>query len=101
MIAKTSPANVKPLDQAVKQRAGSKQAQVLSMLLKPAGTTIDAIMKTTGWQAHSVRGFFAGVIRKKLKLTLTSEAGDGGRVYKVSGDTGSTNAGLKPTKAAA
>ncbi len=101
VIAKTTPANVKPLVQAVKQRAGSKQAQVLSMLLKPAGTTIDAIMKTTGWQAHSVRGFFANVVRKKLKLTLTSEAGDGCRVYKVSGNTGSTNAGLKPTKAAA
>lgn len=77
--------------QPAKQRAGSKQTQVLEMLVKPAGATIEAIMTATGWQPHSVRGFLAGVVRKKLKLTLISEAADKGRVYRVTArkDSGS------------
>lgn len=67
-------------------RAGSKQAQVLTMLRGSAGTTIEAIMSATGWQAHSVRGFFAGVVRKKLGLALTSEVSETGRIYRVSGN---------------
>jgi hypothetical protein len=65
------------------QRTDSKQAQVIRMLRAPSGTTIAAIMTATGWQQHSVRGFFAGVIRKKLSLNLVSEAGDGGRMYRI------------------
>jgi hypothetical protein len=53
------------------------------MLRTPRGTTITAIMKATGWQRHSVRGFFAGVVRKRLKLNLESEKTDGGRVYRI------------------
>lgn len=53
------------------------------MLRAPTGTTIAAIMKATGWQQHSVRGFFAGTVRKKLKLDLTSEKVDGGRRYRI------------------
>jgi hypothetical protein len=53
------------------------------MLRAPGGTTIADIMKATGWQQHSVRGFFAAVVRKKLKLNLTSEPGEAGRIYRI------------------
>jgi hypothetical protein len=65
-------------------RAKSKQADVIDMLSQPDGTTITSIMKATGWQQHSVRGFFAGVVRKKLGLTLESHKdGDADRSYRI------------------
>jgi len=68
---------------ANKADAGSKQARVIAMLQPPTGTTIAAIMKATGWQQHSVRGFLAGVVRKRLKLKLTSKKVDGNRIYQI------------------
>ena len=64
-------------------RAVSKQDRVIEMLQRPQGTPIATIMKATGWQQHSVRGFFAAVVRKKLGLNLVSKKSDNERVYRI------------------
>jgi Protein of unknown function (DUF3489) len=64
-------------------RPDTKQARAIAMLRKPAGATIAAIMAATDWQQHSVRGFLAGTVRKKLGLNLISEQTDKGRVYRI------------------
>jgi hypothetical protein len=63
--------------------AKTKHDRVLSMLRARGGATIAAIASATGWQAHSVRGFLAGVVKKKLKLNLTSEKTSSGRIYRI------------------
>lgn len=67
-------------------RADSKQAAVIELLSQPNGVTIAATMKATGWQAHSVRGFLAGVVRKQLGLKLESDKRNGKRVYRIAGN---------------
>jgi Protein of unknown function (DUF3489) len=61
----------------------TKHARIIAMLRKPTGATIAAIMAATEWQQHSVRGFLAGVVRKKLGLNLVSEQTEKGRVYRI------------------
>jgi hypothetical protein len=64
-------------------RPDTKHARILAMLRTPSGATIAALMTATEWQQHSVRGFLAGVVRKKLGLNLVSESTDKGRVYHI------------------
>ncbi len=65
-------------------REGSKQAQVLELLKRPGGATLDAIMAATDWQKHTVRGFIAGAAQKKLGLKIESFKNEGGfRTYRV------------------
>ena len=66
------------------KRSASKQETVLGMLRQPKGTNVAAIAKETGWQQHSVRGFLAGVVKKKLKLKLRSEMVGEERTYSIS-----------------
>jgi hypothetical protein len=77
---KGSEAKAKPS----RTRANSKQAQLIEMLKRPEGATIDEIAKKLKWQAHTVRGALAGALKKRLGLKVQSEKADGGRVYRIS-----------------
>jgi hypothetical protein len=82
--SKGRPAAVAPKSTAaVPTKTTSKQARVLEMLGSATGTTIAGMMQETGWQQHSVRGFLAGVVRKRLGLNLQSKKVDGKRTYRI------------------
>jgi hypothetical protein len=75
---------VKGGDKPAAARDGSKKAEVLGLLHRKGGATLAQIMKATGWQAHSVRGFISGALGKKMGLTVNSvRREDGERVYSI------------------
>ena len=83
---KASPAKKAPkgAKKATGARDGSKTAKVLDLLKRPGGATSKELMKATGWQPHSVRGFLSGTVSKKMGLAVTSAKGeDGERTYSV------------------
>ena len=68
-------------------RRESKKAHIIAMLQAPGGVTIEAMARAAKWQPHSVRGFLAGVVRKKLGLILVSAGGEDGRIYRITDRT--------------
>jgi hypothetical protein len=72
-VATSSKPRVKP---------DTKHSRIIAMLKSAAGATVARMMSATDWQRHSVRGFLAGIVRKKLGLNLVSELTDKGRVYR-------------------
>src|SRR5829696_666103 len=80
-----SKANSRQKSRPASSSSETKQSKIVALLNAPSGATIAAMMKATGWQQHSVRGFLAGVVRKKLKLKLDSKKIDGSRFYSIKG----------------
>jgi hypothetical protein len=97
--AAKSSLKAKPVGTSSRKAApGSKQEGILALLRRPEGASIDVLVKSTGWQPHSVRGFLAGTVRKKLKLQLQSEKVDGRRTYRIK--AGKTPATTKKSRKA-
>jgi hypothetical protein len=82
------------------RRPESKQSQIIAMLRAPNGATIETMVHTTGWRQHSVRGFLAGVIRKRLGLNLESVKDKAVRIYRITDRAALPIATLKTSRAA-
>ncbi len=79
-MARKAPAGKQPAP----ARRGSKTAKILDLLKRPGGVTLKELMKATGWQAHSVRGFLSGTLGKKLGTPVESyKRADGERAYRL------------------
>jgi hypothetical protein len=78
---------VRSASKQAKSRPDTKQSRAIAMLRSSSGATIAALMEATGWQQHSVRGFLAGVVRKRLGLKLVSSKVDGSRRYRIVGSS--------------
>ena len=91
-VPRKAPVSAQAIDEVIeaataakpRMRDNSKQAQVIAMLKRPEGATIEQICEATQWQAHTVRGTFAGAFKKKLGLEITStKEADGQRIYRA------------------
>ena len=78
-----SPKRSTPGSAKLSARSATKHDRIIAMLRTPVGATIASLVIATEWQQHSVRGFLAGVVRKKLGLNLVSEQTNKGRVYRI------------------
>jgi hypothetical protein len=78
-------AKAKPAKPSSAPRRGSKTAKILALLRRPGGASLPQLQKATDWQAHSVRGFLSGAVKKKMGLpVITAKLADGTRTYRVS-----------------
>lgn len=81
---KATPAKKGPRSARNDAREGSKTAAILELLKRPSGATAKELLKATGWQPHSLRGFISGTLGKKMGFTVASTKGeDGERTYSV------------------
>ena len=79
------PAGRTKTKQAPAARPGSKTAKILRLLQRPGGASLPELRKATGWQAHSVRGFLSGALKKKMGLRiLSAQRENGQRIYRLS-----------------
>jgi hypothetical protein len=75
----------KPAKPTSPPRRGSKTAKILALLKRPGGASLSQLQKATDWQAHSVRGFLSGAVKKKMGLrVISAKLADGTRAYRVS-----------------
>jgi len=76
--------HVGPVKKAATPERGTKTAKILALLKRPGGASLDQLRKATGWQAHSVRGFLSGTLKKKMGLRVaSSKVKDGQRTYRI------------------
>ena len=66
-------------------RSGSRAETLITLLRRSEGATIEKMVEATGWLPHSVRGFLAGALKKRYRLSASSEQREGVRVYRVNG----------------
>lgn len=82
----TTAPDTSPAEKPAATGPTGKLGKVVEMMRRPEGATVQQMSEATGWQAHSVRGALAGSLKKKHGLTIVSEKGEAGRVYRIAGD---------------